>query len=223
MYEHKVKIWKLSEILDEMYADWYRLAHFDKETQYSIWDREIKKKRTITNKEPQKIITIYFSEHTVKWLCGFYKDLEELYFEWVKNRAECGKFKPFNETSEKSAWKKLWQFPKPVAERMLEVASAQSYGRIYDISEQEREQIMKPLREKKHREEKKMEGFETEEDKQKAELRKQQIEEVIRNNPQFREEARRYIQENNPKVVWKYQETMIQARIAMMANDLLNK
>ena len=43
MYEHKVKTWKLSEILDEMYADWYRLAHFDKETQYSIWDREIKR------------------------------------------------------------------------------------------------------------------------------------------------------------------------------------
>ena len=61
---------------------------------------------------------------------------------------------------------------------MLEVASAQSYGRIYDISEQEREQIMKPLREEKLKEEQNREGFDTEEDKQKAEQLKQKIEDL---------------------------------------------
>jgi hypothetical protein len=36
---------------------------------------------------------------------------------------------------------------------MLEVASAQAHGRIYNISEQEKEEIMKPLREEKLKEE----------------------------------------------------------------------
>jgi hypothetical protein len=69
--------------------------------------KEIKKTRTVTKKEPQKPVTTYFSELVVKGQCSYYKDLEEQYFEWVKVRANCGKFKSFNESSEKSAWKKL--------------------------------------------------------------------------------------------------------------------
>ena len=43
MYEYKTKKWALNTLLEEMYWDGYRLAHFDKETQYSIWDKEIKR------------------------------------------------------------------------------------------------------------------------------------------------------------------------------------
>lgn len=210
-------------VLRQFWKEGWQLIQILESQWKMYWSRPIKKTVTRTKKEPQKIITTYFSENTVKWLCSFYKDLEELYFEWVKNRAECGKFKPFNETSEKSAWKKLWKFPKPVAERMLEVASAQSYGRIYDISEQEKEEIMKPLREEKHKEEQKRQWFTTDQEKLQAEKKKQRIEEIIRKNPQFKEEARKYIQEKNPKVTWRPQEILIEARVAMMANNLLNK
>lgn len=210
-------------VLPQFGKEWRQLIQILDNKMY--WSRPIKKTVTRTKRQPQKIITTYFSENTVKWLCSFYKDLEKQYFKWIEKRAENDKqnFVQFNESSEKMAWKKLWQFSKPVAERMLEVASAQAYGRIYDISEQEKEEIMKPLREEKHKEEQKREWFTTQEDKQKAEQNKQRIKEIIRQNPQFKEEARRYIQENNPKVSWRPQEILIEARVAMMANNLLNK
>ncbi|MCP4971946.1 MAG: hypothetical protein GY932_15310 [Arcobacter sp.] len=63
--------------------------------------------RKTKSKEPQKPITTYFSETTVKGLCTFYKDLEELYFDWLKVRAERGKFAEFTSVAEKSAWKQL--------------------------------------------------------------------------------------------------------------------
>lgn len=225
MYEYKKVKWILTDSLEEMYWNGRRLAYYDKEVKISVWDKPIKKTVTRTKKEPQKIITTYFSENTVRWLCSFYKDLENQYFKWIENRAKNDKqnFVQFNESSEKMAWKKLWQFPKPIAERMLEVASAQAHGRIYNISEQEKEEIMKPLREEKLKEEIKREWFTTDQEKLQAEQKRQRIKEIIRQNPHLKEEARRYIQQNNPKVTWRHQEILIEARVAMIANNLLNK
>lgn len=222
MIEYKITTHD-DRVLRQFWKDGWQLIQILDWKMY--WSRPIKKTVTRTKKEPQKIITTYFSENTVKWLCSFYKDLEGLYFEWIEKRAKNDKqnFVQFNESSEKMAWKKLWQFPKPVAERMLEVASAQAYGRIYDISEQEKEEIMKPLREEKQKEKIKREWFTTDQEKLQAEQKRQKIKEIIRKNPQFKEKARKYIQEKNPKVTWRPQEILIEARVAMMANNLLNK
>lgn len=43
MYEYKIKQWLLSELLEEMYWKWFRLANYDKELKISVWDKEIKK------------------------------------------------------------------------------------------------------------------------------------------------------------------------------------
>lgn len=213
------------KILPEMWKEDWQLVQIVDWKMY--WSRPIKKIVTKTKKEPQKIITKYFSENTVKGLCSFYKDLEELYFEWVKSRANNDKqnFVQFNESSEKSAWKKLWQFPKPVAEEMLRIAAAQAYGRIYDISEQETSKIMEPLRKKKHEEEIKREWFKTDEEKKEAEKQKEIIQNYIRNNPSIREEARLFIKEKNPTLEeWQLKETLIKAQMARIAKyKLTNK
>lgn len=47
MYEQTTKKAPLNTILEEMYNTGRRLAYFDKETSYSIWDREIKKTREV--------------------------------------------------------------------------------------------------------------------------------------------------------------------------------
>jgi len=162
----------------------------------------------------------------VKGLCSFYKDLEELYFEWVKSRANNDKqnFVQFNESSEKSAWKKLWQFPKPVAEEMLRIAAAQAYGRIYDISEQETSKIMEPLRQKKQQEEIKREWFKTDEEKEKAEQKRNEIKDYIKNNPSIKEESRLFVEEKHPNLQGKYKESMINAKMASIAKyKLTNK
>jgi hypothetical protein len=82
---------------------------------------------------------------------------------------------------------------------------------------------MKPLREEKLKEEIKREWFTTDQEKLQAEQKRQRIKEIIRQNPHLKEEARRYIQQNNPKVTWRHQEILIEARVAMIANNLLNK
>lgn len=218
MYEYKKKQWLLTECLEEMYWLWYRLAYYDKEVQISVWDKKVTVRKT-KSKEPQQPITKYFNENLVKWMCSYYKDLEDTYFEWIQNRAKCGKFKEFNESSEKSAWKKLWENPKPVAEKMLEIAASMSYGRIYDLQSYEKEAILQPLREEKQKEEDELQWFSDEEEKQKAELEKARIEEVIKNNPQLEIEAREYVIKWFPKVLWQARETMIRARVAMMAKE----
>ena len=226
MYEHKKIKWILTDCLDEMYSEGWRLAYYDKEVQISVWDREIKKKRTPAKpKEPQKAVTTYFSELVVKGHCSFYKDLENQYFEWIKRRADNDKkkFVQFNESSEKSAWKKLWQFPKPVAERMLEAASAQAYGMIYDLSDWEISKIMEPLRQAQQKEEIKREWFSTDEEKKQAEVLKWRIEDYIKSHPQLKQEAVKHVTEKLPNLVWKYKEKAIDSKIRMMANNIINK
>lgn len=208
------------KILNEFWKeDWQLIQILDNKM---YWSRPVKKTRTIKNKEPQKPVTTYFSELVVKGHCSYYKDIEEQYFEWVKVRADCGKFKPFNESSEKSAWKKLWKHPKPVAERMLEVASAQSYGMLYDLSESDVSKIMEPLRQEKQKEEMKLQWFVSEEDKQKAEREKQRIQQYIINNPSIKEQARLFVEEKHSSLSGMYKDKMITARIAKIAKDNLD-
>lgn len=223
MYEHKKKLWKLTDCLDEMYWLWFRLAYYDKDLKISVWDREIKKKRTIKTKEPQKHITTYYNEGQVKWLCSFYKDLEDLYFDWLKVRSDCGEFKPFSDISEKSAWKKLGSVPKAVAKQMLDNSWASSYWKIYYLPSYEVEKIIQPIREAQRVEEKKLEGFVSDDELKQAEAKKRAIEEYIIQHPNLKEESRSHVLEKQPNLRPDLQEKMIYTRIRMLANNNLKK
>lgn len=224
MYEHKKIKWILTDCLDEMYSTGWRLAYYDKEVKISVWDREIKKTRTpVKPKEPQKAVTKYFNENTVKWLCSFYKDLEEAYFDWVRVRAECGKFKEFSDVSEKSAWKKLGSFPKPVAESMLENAGSSCYWKIYDLTDWETTKILEPIRQEKQKVERKREGFDTDDEKKQAEVLKNKIQDYIKSNPSIKEEARLFVEEKHSSLSWVYKDKMIQTKMASLANNIINK
>lgn len=219
MYEYRTTPTD-NKYLDPMWKDWWFLNCINGDKM--IWSKEVKKKRTSKPKEHQKAVTKYFNEHTIKWMCGFYKDLEEQYFDWVKVRAECGKFKEFNEVSEKSAWKKLWENPKPVAEKMLEVAGSQAYWRIYDLSEWDISKIMEPLRQEKQKEEIKREWFKTDEQKKEAQELKNKIEDYIEQHPKIKKEAKEYVMEKWYKLTPEALEKMIHTRCAMIAKKLIN-
>lgn len=70
-YEHIFLKGSLKETAEKKYAEWYRLAYYDKETQIWLWDREItrKYKRTETFKEFQEFIERYkFLKKGINWL-----------------------------------------------------------------------------------------------------------------------------------------------------------
>ncbi len=217
MYEHKIVVAK-DEVIWILQKDWWGLCAISEGKMY------FRKKKTRTPakpKEPQKAVTKYFDEHNTKWSCGFYKELEDAYFLWIKVRAECGKFKEFNEASEKSAWKKLWEFPRPVAEKMLEIAGSQAYGRIYDLQEWEISKIMEPLRVKKHKAEIKLEWFSTDDEKKQAEELRNNIKDYIDTHPELRTQAKEYVFNLGLNMNEQAREKMIHTRCAMMAKKQL--
>ena len=180
------------------------------------------KKVTTQATRTQKLIEeekLYFNENLVKGCCSYYKDIEELYSEWRKQRKSTWKFQVFNERSEKVTWNKISKFPKAIVEEMLKNAIQWSWGRLIDLTSAETEKIMQPIREKKKLEEKKLEWFVSPEDKQKAELRKKQIQDYINNNPWIRKEATLFVEEKHSNLEWVYKEKMITAKMASIANN----
>ena len=219
MYEHKIiksedkAIWILQK-------DWRGLCAISEGKMY--FKKEIKKTRAPAKpKEPQKEVTKYFHENIVKWLCSFYKDLEEPYFDWVRVRAKSWKFAIFSDVSEKSAWKKLWSFPKPVAERMLENAWASCYWKLFDLNEWETSKILEPLRQAKQKVERKREWFSTDEEKKQAEGLRNRIEDYIDSHPELRTQAKEYVFNLGLNMNPQATEKMIQTRCAMLAKKQL--
>lgn len=206
--------------LTPMWLDWRQLVQIYEDKM--IWSRQVKK--TIIKKPKEKIEEkLYYNESFVKWCCSYYKDIEEKYNDWRQQRKECGKFKPYTERNEKVTFNKLSKFPKPIAEEMLDKAIAWSWGRLIELESYEVEKIMKPLRQKKHKEEQEREGFATDEQKQQAELERQKIQDYIKQNPSIREQARLFVEEKHSSLQWKYKDSMITAKMAKIAKDLLNK
>lgn len=81
------------------------------------------------------------------------------------------------------------------------------------------EKIMQPIREKKKLEEKKLEWFVSTEDKQKAELKKRQIQDYINAHPEIKKEATLFVEEKHSNLEWVYKEKMITAKMASIANN----
>jgi len=190
--------------------------------QDKFWYMIFYKKVTTQGTKTQKVVEeekLYFNEWLVKGCCSYYKDIEELYLDWRKQRKSTWKFQVFNERSEKVTWNKISKFPKAIVEEMLKNAIQWSWGRLIDLTSQEAEKIMQPIREKKKLEEKKLEWFVSEEDKQKAELRKKQIQDYINNNPWIRKEATLFVEEKHSNLEWVYKEKMITAKMASIANN----
>lgn len=185
---------------------------------YMIFYKKVVTQATRTKKvvEEEKL---YFNEWFVAWCCSYYKDIEELYSDWRKQRSSTWKFQVFNERSEKVTWNKISKFPKPIVEEMLRNAIQWSWGRLIDLTSQEAEKIMQPIREKKKLEEKKLEWFVSTEDKQKAELRKKQIQDYINAHPEIRKEATLFVEEKHSNLEWVYKEKMITAKMASIANN----
>lgn len=185
---------------------------------YMIFYKKVVTQETRTKKvvEEEKL---YFNEWFVAWCCSYYKDIEELYSDWRKQRSSTWKFQVFNERSEKVTWNKISKFPKPIVEEMLKNAIQWSWGRLIDLTSQEAEKIMQPIREKKKLEEKKLEWFVSTEDKQKAELRKRQIQDYINAHPEIRKEATLFVEEKHSNLEWVYKEKMITAKMASIANN----
>ena len=185
---------------------------------YMIFYKKVVTQATRTKKvvEEEKL---YFNEWFIAWCCSYYKDIEELYSDWRKQRSSTWKFQVFNERSEKVTWNKISKFPKPIVEEMLRNAIQWSWGRLIDLTSQEAEKIMQPIREKKKLEEKKLEWFVSTEDKQKAELRKRQIQDYINTNPWIRKEATLFVEEKHSNLEWVYKEKMITAKMASIANN----
>ncbi len=189
---------------------------------YMIFYKEEKIIRKVIKPKEQIEEKLYYNESFVKWACSYYKDIEEKFRDWREARKQCGKFKPFTDKSEKVTWNKISKFPKPVVEEMLDIATTQSYGRLYDLESYQIEKIMWPLREQKRIEESKLEWFIDEEEKKKAELERNQINSLIKSNPKIREEAEKYMQEKFPKLEWMYKEKMLTAKMASIAKYYLN-
>ena len=190
--------------------------------QDKFWYMIFYKKVTTQGTKTQKVVEeekLYFNEWLVKGCCSYYKDIEELYLDWRKQRKSTWKFQVFNERSEKVTWNKISKFPKAIVEEMLKNAIQWSWGRLIDLTSAETEKIMQPIREKKKLEEKKLEWFVSEEDKQKAELRKKQIQDYINNNPWIRKEATLFVEEKHSNLEWVYKEKMITAKMASIANN----
>lgn len=185
---------------------------------YMIFYKKVVTQATRTKKvvEEEKL---YFNEWFIAWCCSYYKDIEELYSDWRKQRSSTWKFQVFNERSEKVTWNKISKFPKPIVEEMLRNAIQWSWGRLIDLTSQEAEKIMQPIREKKKLEEKKLEWFTSTEDKQKAELRKRQIQDYINAHPEIRKEATLFVEEKHSNLEWVYKEKMITAKMASIANN----
>jgi hypothetical protein len=102
---------------------------------------------------------------------------------------------------------------------MLEVASAQSYGMLYDLSEWDVSKILEPLRLEKQKSEMKREWFTTDDEKNKAEALRNEIKDYIEANPSIRTEAKEYVfnlwLNMNPQAT----EKMIETRCAMIAKN----
>ena len=190
--------------------------------QDKFWYMIFYKKVTTQGTKTQKVVEeekLYFNEWLVKGCCSYYKDIEELYLDWRKQRKSTWKFQVFNERSEKVTWNKISKFPKAIVEEMLKNAIQWSWGRLIDLTSAETEKIMQPIREKKKLEEKKLEWFVSEEDKQKVELRKKQIQDYINANPGIRKEATLFVEEKHSNLEWVYKEKMITAKMASIANN----
>ena len=190
--------------------------------QDKFWYMIFYKKVTTQGTKTQKLIEeekLYFNENLVKGCCSYYKDIEELYSDWRKQRKSTWKFQVFNERSEKVTWNKISKFPKAIVEEMLKNAIQWSWGRLIDLTSAEAEKIMQPIREQKKLEEKKLEWFVSPEDKQKAELRKKQIQDYINANPWIRKEATLFVEEKHSNLEWIYKEKMITAKMASIANN----
>lgn len=183
-----------------------------------IWSRPVKVKRKAKPKE-QIEEKIYYNEQFVSGACSYYKEIHTLYSDWRDQRKECGKFKPYTERNEKVTFNKISKFPKQVAIEMLEKAIAWSWGRLIELESYEIEKIMWPLREQKAKEERKLEWFTNETEKQQAEQKKQQIENYIKNHPELKQEAKDHVLEKFPTLEPKLQDKMVETRMRLLANQ----
>ena len=209
-----------NKYLDTMWKEWWFLNCINGDKM--IWSKKIVKTRIITPKESIEE-KLYYNETFVKWCCSYYKEIEEKYKDWRDQRKECGKFKPYTERSEKVEFGKISKFPKLVVEEMLSKAITWSWGRLVVLESYEVEKIMQPLRDTLHKEQKKLEGFDTDEEKKQAEVLKWRIEDYIKSHPQLKQEAVKYVTEKFPNLNAQAHEKMIKTRCAMMANNIINK
>jgi len=110
-YEHIFIKWSLKDIAQKKYSEWYRLAYYDKDTNISLWDREVKRqyKRTETFKEFQDFIGRYktlkkgingLSDPKLPWI---YKSILE---QWFKHQDIMNNLKHYKIHLESFSYKK---------------------------------------------------------------------------------------------------------------------
>ena len=144
MYEQTTKKAPLNTILEEMYNTGRRLAYFDKETSYSIWDREIKK----TKKREVKTIsfedTIFYDKSQARKVCSFIDDdkFKETYIEFRRTRKDKHK-DTMTQRAELMLFKKLGQKHRLVAIDMLEEAIKHEWKSIYEDKTREADILAK--------------------------------------------------------------------------------
>lgn len=219
MYEYKL-IKLNNHALPKLWKEWWSLTTIFNDIMY--FKRIIKQIRKTPPKE-QIEEKLYYNENYIKGCCYYYKEIESLYKDWREQRKECNKFKPYTIRNEKITFNKISKYPKTIVEEMLNKAITWSWGRIIELEAYEIEKIMQPLREEKRKEEIKLEWFSNESEKQEAEKMKQEIEKVIKQNPQLEKEAKDHVINKFPTLTEQLQEKMIYTRIRLLARKLIDK
>lgn len=221
MFEYR-KIKHDDSILNIMWKDYWELVQILWEVSY--WKRKINP----TRKKPEKKEfeeQLFYNKSYIKWCCSyvFDDDFQKAYEEWREERKLSPSYKTlYNEASEKRTFNKLAWKPKQISLKMLENASANKWLILYDLQHSEEEQILNKLREQNHKIEIKQQWIESEQEFEKAKEEKQRLNEYIEQNPHIREEAKKYVLENNPWVEWVYRETLIMAKARMIAKNKIN-
>ena len=205
------------EILDKAWqSDWifswivnWEFVFYKKETTKSTPRAEV-----LRAKEQ-----LFYNRWVIFGLCkyAFDEDFEILYKEWRDERKLNPQAKIFSERSERLLFGKFNKVSKPIAVQMLKNAIEMKYLSVYDLTESEKTKILEPLRIEKAKQEEKMKGFQDEQLKKEAEQKEAEIEKILKEHPEIKEEATNEVEISMPNLKGVFKEQTIKAKMRIIA------
>jgi hypothetical protein len=100
---------------------------------------------------------------------------------------------------------------------MLKNAIEMKYLSVYDLTESEKTKILEPLRIEKAKQEEKMKGFQDEQLKKEAEQKEAEIEKILKEHPEIKEEATNEVEISMPNLKGVFKEQTIKAKMRIIA------
>ena len=137
IYKPKITKWKVSEVIDSMYKDWYTLVQFIESANMAIWHKPITIKRQKKQAEVPLSQILYspvsWTPYSPKKYCEKLRDpsFMKKYLDFRQARRDRHKDK-VSALWEKKMFNVINKYPKPVISWLLDFSSAEWYMSIVE-------------------------------------------------------------------------------------------